>query len=180
MHIGLPHWFPGEVFFFFLSRRAAVNFSHQRGGQLGGTGSQQPVLWAQYSELSGNTLHGAVQELLRTLRFLRFHWNDSRHNVYLTSQPKRWNSTVINWIVVPAEIGSLIDNHRKGHCCYNSGRKIIMLKWIVFSQLSCCLEAHAAKQNTKTNRIRQNISSRRGERVVWTRIQEGWMRQPRS
>lgn len=59
------------------------------------------------------------------------------------------DSTVINWIVVPAEIGGLIDNHRKGHCSYNSGRKIIMLKWIVFSQLSLCLEEHTVEQSWK-------------------------------
>lgn len=95
---------------------------------------------------------------MRTTRSLCFHRNDSIcHTVYLTSQPKGEDSTVINGIVAPAEIGSLIDNHREGHCSSNSGRKIIMLKWIVFSQLSLCLEAHTVKQNRKQIKILQDI-----------------------
>lgn len=136
-----------------LSRRAAVNSPHQQGGQLGGKGSLQQALEVRYSELPCNILQWSGEELFRTTRSFCFHRNDSRHSichtVYLTSEPKGEDSMVINWNVVPAEIGSLIDNHRKGHCSYNSRRKIIMLKWIVFSQLSLCLEAHSVKQNRK-------------------------------
>lgn len=102
-------------------------------------------------------LQGSEEDLFTTTRSFCFHRNDSRHSichtVYLTSQPKAEDSMVINWNVVPAEIGSLIDNHRKGHCSYNSRRKIIMLKWIVFSQLSLCLEAHTVKHNRKQIRF---------------------------
>lgn len=66
--------------FFNLSGRAAVNFSHQQGGQLGEKGSWQRALSARYSELSGNILHGAVEELFRTSRFLCFHRNDSQRS----------------------------------------------------------------------------------------------------
>lgn len=133
-----------------LSRRAAVNSPRQQGGKLGGTGVTAAGAGVRYHELPCNILQESEEELLRTTRSLCFHRNDSIcHTVYLTSQPKGEDSMVINWIVVPAEIGSLIDNHRKGHCSSNSGRKIIMLKWIVFSQLSLCLEAHTVKQNRK-------------------------------
>lgn len=49
----------------------------------------------------------------------------------VTYQPNGEESSVINSIVVPAEI--LIDNHREGERGRNSGRKIITLEWIVFS-----------------------------------------------
>lgn len=49
--------------------------------------------------------------------------------------------------MVAAEIDSLIDNHRKEHWACNSGGKIIIFKWIVFSQLSLCLGAGTVKRN---------------------------------
>lgn len=135
-----------------LSRRAAVNSPHQQGGQLGGTGSLQQPLELDTRSCLVISFRGREEEPFRTTRSLCFHRNDSRHSVchtvYLPSQSKGEDSTVINWIVAPAEIGGLIDNHRKGHCSYNSRRKIIILKWIVFSQ-SLYLEACTVKQNRK-------------------------------
>lgn len=155
MHCGLPHWFPGTVFSpLNLSGRAAVNSSPHQGGRLGGKGSLQQVPELRSSEPPCDILQGSEEELFRTTRSLCYHRNNSRptlwHTVYLVHLRKGEDSTVINWIVMPTEIERLIDNHRKkGHCGCNSGRKIIMLKWIVFSQLSLCLEAQTTKQIRK-------------------------------
>ena len=155
MHVGLPHWFPGEVFFppLNLSRRAAVNSPRRQGGQLGGTGSLQQALGFDTPSCLVISFRGARRNSSEP-QDLSVSIEMTVDTAYVTLSishlsPKGEDSTVINWIVVPAEIGSLIDNHRKGHCSYNSGRKIIMLKWIVFSQLSLCLGARTVKRNRK-------------------------------
>lgn len=61
-----------------------------------------------------------------------------------------------------------------------------MLKWIVFSQLSLCLEAHTVKQNTEKqikflqdvllawlDRQNKEQKKKKTTRVVLTRIQAG-------
>lgn len=69
--------------------------------------------------------------------------------VWWLRPPKRRAARLLLTELSRRRISDAIDNHAEGRGGSDSGRKIIMLKWIVFSQPSLRLEAPTVKQNRK-------------------------------
>lgn len=70
-------------------------------------------------------------------------------SVWRLRPPKRRAARRLLTELSRRQIGDAIDNHAEGRGSSDSGRKIIMLKWIVFSQPSLRLEAPTVKQHGK-------------------------------